>query len=204
MSTRRFSVSGALAAASLVLLAATPAFAHTEEGVAGGFVSGFTHPIFGLDHLVAMVAVGLWGAQLGRPAIWILPIAFPAIMAVGGFLGVVGVPLPMVEVGIAASAVVLGLSIAFVMRPSLTVAGLVVAAFAIFHGHAHGMELPDAANPLAYGVGFVLATGLLHLCGILIGLLIAWPVGAQAVRVCGAVIAALGFYYLAASAGLVA
>jgi urease accessory protein len=157
-----------------------------------------------LDHLVAMVAVGLWGAQLGRPAIWILPIAFPAVMAIGGFLGVVGMPLPLVEVGIAASAVVLGLSVAFVMTPSLTVAGLIVAAFAIFHGHAHGMELPDAANPLAYGVGFVLATGLLHLCGILVGLLIAWPAGARAVRVCGAAIAALGFYYLAASAGLVA
>jgi urease accessory protein len=204
MSNNRLTGSAALAAASLVLLAAGPAFAHTEEGVAGGFISGFTHPIFGLDHLVAMVAVGLWGAQLGRPAIWILPIAFPAVMAIGGFLGVVGMPLPLVEVGIAASAVVLGLSVAFVMTPSLTVAGLIVAAFAIFHGHAHGMELPDAANPLAYGVGFVLATGLLHLCGILVGLLIAWPAGARAVRVCGAAIAALGFYYLAASAGLVA
>jgi urease accessory protein len=90
------------------------------------------------------------------------------------------------------------------MKPSLTVAGLIVAAFAIFHGHAHGMELPDAANPLAYGVGFVLATGLLHLTGILIGLLVAFPAGARAVRACGAVIAAIGFYFLAASAGLVA
>jgi len=90
------------------------------------------------------------------------------------------------------------------MRPSLTIAGLIVAAFAVFHGHAHGMELPDAANPLAYGVGFVLATGLLHLTGIVIGLLVAYPAGARAVRVCGVVIAAIGFYFLAASAGLVA
>jgi urease accessory protein len=194
----------AAAAAVLVLLAAGPALAHTETGVAGGFISGFLHPIFGIDHLVAMVAVGLWGAQLGRPAIWVLPIAFPAVMAIGGLLGVIGVPLPMVEVGVAFSAIILGLSIAFVMRPSLTVAGLIVAAFAIFHGHAHGAELPTAANPLAYGVGFVLATGLLHLTGIVIGLLVAWPVGARAVRVCGAVIAAIGVYFLAASAGLVA
>jgi len=200
----RYTSSVAVAAAALVLLSAGPAFAHTENGVAGGFISGFMHPIFGIDHLVAMVAVGLWGAQLGRPAIWVLPIAFPAVMAVGGFLGVIGVPLPMVEVGVASSAIILGLSIAFVMTPSLTVAGLIVAAFAIFHGHAHGMELPDAANPLAYGVGFVLATGLLHLTGIVIGLLVAWPVGAQAVRVCGAAIAAVGIYFLAASAGLVA
>jgi len=194
----------AATAAALTLLAAGPAFAHTETGVAGGFTSGFLHPIFGLDHLVAMVAVGLWGAQLGRPAIYVLPIAFPAVMAFGGFLGVVGVPLPLVEVGVAASAIILGLSVAFVMKPSLTVAGLIVAAFAIFHGHAHGMELPDAANPLAYGVGFVLATGLLHLTGILIGLLVAFPAGARAVRACGAVFAAIGFYFLAASAGLVA
>jgi len=204
MSTNSRIIAAAAAAATLVLLAAGPAFAHTEEGVAGGFVSGFLHPVFGIDHLVAMVAVGLWGAQLGRPAIWVLPIAFPAVMAVGGFLGVVGVPLPMVEVGVASSAIVLGLSIAFVMRPSLTIAGLIVAAFAVFHGHAHGMELPDAANPLAYGVGFVLATGLLHLTGIVIGLLVAYPAGARAVRVCGVVIAAIGFYFLAASAGLVA
>lgn len=204
MSTNSRIIAAAAAAATLVLLAAGPAFAHTEEGVAGGFVSGFLHPVFGIDHLVAMVAVGLWGAQLGRPAIWVLPIAFPAVMAVGGFLGVVGMPLPMVEVGVATSAIVLGLSIAFVMRPSLTIAGLIVAAFAVFHGHAHGMELPDAANPLAYGVGFVLATGLLHLTGIVIGLLVAYPAGARAVRVCGAVIAAIGFYFLAASAGLVA
>src|SRR5262245_5687629 len=122
---------GALAMAALT---ANPAFAHTEVGVAGGFISGFTHPLFGPDHLVAMVAVGLWGAQLGNPAIWVLPIAFPAVMAIGGFLGVMGVELPMTEIFIAASAVVLGAMVAFAIRPPLAIAGLIVAAFAIFHG----------------------------------------------------------------------
>jgi urease accessory protein len=194
----------ALAVGVFSILTAPAALAHSQAGVAGGFTSGFAHPIFGFDHLVAMVAVGLWGAQLGRPAIWILPIAFPAVMAVGGLIGVAGYPLPLVEIGIAASSLVLGLAVAFAANVPLVVAGLVVAIFAIFHGHAHGVELPDAANPLAYGVGFVLATGLLHLCGIVIGLLVAWPIGAHAVRVCGGLIAAVGIYYLAASAGLVA
>lgn len=200
----RQSYTGAAAALALAAFTANPAFAHTEVGVAGGFISGFTHPLFGPDHLVAMVAVGLWGAQLGNPAIWVLPIAFPAVMAIGGFLGVMGVELPMTEIFIAASAVVLGAMVAFAIRPPLAIAGVIVAAFAIFHGHAHGLELPEAANPLAYGVGFVIATGLLHLCGIVIGLLIKWPAGAHIVRACGLLIAAVGCYYLAASAGLMA
>lgn len=201
--TYRFGFS-ALAAATIFILASNPAFAHAQSGVAGGFISGFTHPIFGYDHLVAMVAVGLWGAQLGMPAIWVLPVAFPVVMAVGGLLGVLGVPLPMVEVGIASSAIILGLMVALAARPPLAVASLIVAVFAVFHGHAHGMELPEAVNPLAYGVGFVSATGLLHLSGIVIGLLVAWPVGAQAVRLGGGLIAILGCYYLASWAGFVA
>jgi urease accessory protein len=204
MSRHSQSILSAAAAFALLALSSQSAFAHTETGVAGGFLSGFTHPIFGLDHLVAMVAVGLWGAQLGSPAIWVLPIAFPAVMAIGGLLGVMQVPLPAVEVFIAASAIILGIMVAFAARPPLVIAGLIVAAFAIFHGHAHGMELPEAANPLAYGVGFVLATGLLHLCGIVIGLLVAWPVGARAVQVCGALIALLGCYFLADWAGFIA
>ena len=200
----RHSQIAAGAAMALLAFATDPAFAHTETGVAGGFISGFSHPLFGPDHLVAMVAVGLWGAQLGNPAVWVLPIAFPAVMAIGGFLGVIGVPLPMTEIFIAASAIVLGIMVAFSVRPPLPVAGLLVAAFAIFHGHAHGAELPDAANPLAYGVGFVMATGLLHLCGIMIGLLIKWPAGAHLVRACGLAIALVGCYFLALSTGLVA
>lgn len=178
--------------------------AHTEVGTASGFLSGFLHPIFGPDHLVAMVAVGLWGAQLGRPAIWILPITFPAVMAFGALLGIAGVPMPGVEIGIAASALILGLMVTFAARPALWIAGLIVAAFAIWHGHAHGAEIPSAANPLAYGIGFVLSTGLLHLSGIVIGLLVRWPAGAVAVRASGSAIAALGVYFLGTNLGLLA
>ena len=106
----------------LLLFAVSNAWAHAEVGTASGFVSGFLHPIFGLDHLVAMVAVGLWGAQLGSPAIWLLPITFPIVMAFGGLLGVLGVPMPAVEVGIAASALILGAMVAFALRPALWVA----------------------------------------------------------------------------------
>lgn len=157
------------------------ALAHTGAGVAGGFQSGFTHPIFGFDHVVAMVAVGLWGAFLGQPAIWLLPVVFPLVMAFGGLAGVLGVPLPGVEVGIALSALALGAMVALALRPPLWIAAVLVGAFAIFHGHAHGTELPQAANPLAYGVGFVLATGLLHLSGVTLGVLSRWPAGLRAV-----------------------
>jgi urease accessory protein len=160
-------------------------------------VSGFTHPIFGFDHVVAMIAVGLWGAFLGQPAIWLLPVVFPVVMAFGGLAGVLGVPLPGVEMGIALSAVALGAMVALALRPPLWIAAVLVGAFAIFHGHAHGTELPEAANPLAYGVGFVIATGLLHLSGIALGLLSRWPAGLQAVRVGGGAIACVGLYFLA-------
>ena len=126
-----------------------PALAHTGES-GGGFISGFAHPIFGPDHVVAMVAVGLWGAFLGRPAIWLLPVVFPLVMALGGVLGILGVPMPGVETGIAMSAVVLGLMVAFAARPPLWVAAVLVGAFAIFHGYAHGAELPDGADAVAY------------------------------------------------------
>ena len=179
-----------------LVLAATPALAHTGVGVSGGFLSGFSHPIFGWDHVVAMVAVGLWGAFLGAPAIWLLPVIFPLVMAFGGALGVIGVPLPGVETGIAASAVVLGLMIALAVKPPLWVAGVIVAIFAVFHGHAHGTELPEAANPFAYAVGFVLATGLLHLIGIAFGLLVRWPAGSLAVRAGGGAISLVGLGFL--------
>ncbi|NJN45617.1 MAG: HupE/UreJ family protein [Candidatus Competibacteraceae bacterium] len=180
----------------LLMFVVTNAYAHAEVGVAGGLISGFLHPIFGLDHLVAMVAVGLWGAQLGRPAIWVLPITFPVVMAFGGLLGIMGMPLPLIEVGISVSALVLGLMVAMALRPPLWVAGLLVAFFAIWHGHAHGTELPAAANPLAYAIGFVISTGLLHLCGIVLGILVAWPMGTWVVRCAGAGIAAIGVYFI--------
>jgi urease accessory protein len=184
------------ALALVLILAAGPALAHTGEGITGGFLSGFTHPIFGWDHVVAMVAVGLWGAVLGPPALWLLPIVFPLVMAFGGALGVAGVPLPMVETGIALSGVILGLLVALVVRAPLWVAAVIVGLFAIFHGHAHGAELPEAANAYAYAVGFVIATGLLHLAGIALGLLMRVPNGVWAVRAAGVVIAAIGAAFL--------
>lgn len=183
--------------ASLFLLASSSAWAHTEEGIVGGFISGFLHPIYGPDHVVAMVAVGMWGAFLRQPAIWMLPVIFPLVMAFGGALSVLGLPLPFVEIGIAASAVVLGLMVVSAARPPLWVAGVLVAVFAIFHGHAHGAELPEASNPLSYAIGFVLATGLMHLVGIAFGMLTRTPRGTLVVRCAGAVISAAGCYFLA-------
>lgn len=179
-----------------VMMVAGGAQAHTGEGVAGGLASGFLHPLFGLDHLVAMVAVGLWGAVLGAPALWLLPVVFPVVMALGGALGVAGVPLPAVETGIALSGVILGLLVAFAVRAPLWIAAVIVGVFAVFHGHAHGTELPVAADPIAYAVGFVVATGLLHLAGIAIGLLWERPWGTWAVRGAGVCVAMVGVAFL--------
>jgi urease accessory protein len=182
-----------------VLAFAQPALAHEQAGVAGGLASGLLHPLTGIDHMIAMVAVGIWGAQLGAPAIWLLPITFPLVMAFGGVVGVLRVRLPMPEVAIALSVLVLGAAVAARVRVPFVAAAFVVAVFAIFHGHAHGIELPGAANPLAYGAGFVVATGLLHLCGIAIGALSRWPAGGRLIQGLGAAIAALGGYFLAFS-----
>jgi urease accessory protein len=169
---------------------------HPLAGGAAGFLAGLQHPVSGLDHVVAMVAVGLWGAQLGAPAIWLLPVAFPMAMAVGGFLGLVGVPLPGVELGIAASALALGTMVAFEIRPPLRIAAGMVGVFAVFHGHAHGTELPAGANGLLYSAGFVMATGLLHAAGIGIGLIHRWRAGRAALRVAGGAIAVAGVAFL--------
>lgn len=171
--------------------------AHSDAaGVTGGFISGLTHPLFGWDHVTAMVAVGLWGVFLGRPAIWILPIVFPLVMAFGGVLGLAGVPIPAIEAGIATSSIVLGLLIALAVKAPLWVAGIIVGAFAIFHGHAHGTELPNAANALAYSAGFVISTGLLHLAGIAFGELARFSWGHYVVRTGGAAIALAGVGFL--------
>jgi urease accessory protein len=180
----------------LVTVATVPAFAHEGEGLAGGFMSGLTHPIYGLDHVVAMVAVGLWGAVLGAPALWILPLVFPLVMALGGAMGVLGIPLPAVEIGIAASGLVLGMMVAFWVKAPIWVAAILVGIFAVFHGHAHGTELPEAANPIAYAVGFVIATGALHIAGIAFGTLNGVKGGSWAVRGAGAVIALAGAAFL--------
>lgn len=183
-------------ALAVLLLAADPAAAHLLNGEATGFLSGLHHPVSGWDHILAMVAVGLWGAQLGAPAVWVLPIAFPMVMAFGGLLGLLGAPLPGVEIGIALSALVLGAMVLFEVRPPLWVAGALVAVFAVFHGHAHGVELPAGADGLVYSAGFVLATGLLHATGVAIGLVHRWPAGRMALRGAGAGIAAAGPVFL--------
>src|SRR5215510_14653152 len=187
---------GVVLIAALVL-ASRPASAHIVDGSAtDGFIGGFAHPLFGLDHVVAMVAVGLWGAFLGPPAIWLLPITFPMVMALGGAIAILGVPVPAVEIGIAASAIVVGGMIALAARPPLVVAALIVGAFAIFHGHAHGAELPPGTDAVAFSVGFVMATGLLHLTGIAFGLLTRWPAGRIGVRAAGLGIALVGAVFL--------
>ena len=186
----------AVLAVALVLCAG-PVLAHEGAAAGGGFASGFTHPIFGWDHVAAMVAVGLWGAFLGRPAIFMLPVAFPVVMALGGALAIAGVHVPAVEIGIAVSALVIGSLVALAVRPPLVVAAAIVAVFALFHGHAHGTEMPSMASPIAYAAGFVIATGLLHLAGIGFGLLARWPTGALAVRTGGAAIAVAGAAFLA-------
>ncbi|TXS95547.1 HupE/UreJ family protein [Parahaliea maris] len=183
--------------AGALLLLASGASAHAPTDIAGGFSSGFLHPLMGWDHVAAMVAVGLWGAFLGRPAIWVLPVVFPMVMALGGALGVAGIHLPGVEIGIAGSALVLGLMVLLAARPPLAIAAVMVGIFAIFHGHAHGTELPHSASPLAYSVGFVLSTGLLHLAGIAFGMLTSLRLGKPLVRAGGAVIACAGALFLA-------
>jgi urease accessory protein len=183
-------------AAACLLLIPLTAMAHVEGGAAGGFLSGLGHPVSGLDHVLAMVAVGVWGAQLGRPAIWLLPVVFPLLMALGGFAGLMGWNLPGIEVGIAVSAVVLGALILGQVRLPLALAVLIVAFFAVFHGHAHGTEMGSDANAMLYSIGFVIATGLLHAAGIALGLIHRWDTGRVILRAAGSVVLAGGLFFL--------
>ena len=186
----------ALSILTVAILCAQPAFAHPQKGAAVGFVTGFLHPISGLDHVLAMVAVGLWGAQLGAPAIWLLPVAFPMVMAFGGMLGLLGVSIPGVEYGIAASAILLGAAVMFEFRPPLGLAAALVGFFAICHGHAHGTELPPNQSALLYSMGFVVATGCLHAVGIGIGTVYGWTWGQKLVRAAGAAITTGGLFFM--------
>lgn len=185
-----------LALLALWLISTEVAQAHLTSGESGGFAAGFEHPWSGWDHIIAMIAVGLWGAQLGAPALWLLPVAFPLVMAVGGFLGLIGVHLPGVEIGIALSAVALGAAVGLEVRPPLWIAAVLVGAFGLFHGHAHGAELPPGGDALLYSIGFVVATGTLHAVGIGLGLVHRWRGGRLALRVAGALIATMGGMFL--------
>lgn len=186
----------ALAVLLTFVLLAAPALAHEQQGQAAGFLAGLRHPVSGLDHVLAMVAVGLWGAQLGAPAIWLLPITFPLIMAMGAMLGFLGAPVPGIEVGIAASGILLGAMVMFEVRPPIIVAALLVGFFAIFHGHAHGTELPPGRSALLYSMGFVIMTGCLHAAGIGIGTIHRWTWGRRLLRAAGAIVAAGGVFFM--------
>ncbi len=190
------SKSAPLAIWILMLFWPLAAWAHVESGQAGGFASGLLHPVSGLDHVLAMVAVGMWGAQLGQPAMWLLPVAFPMMMALGGMLGLIGVPVPGIEIGIAVSGIVLGALILGQMKMPTPVALGIVAFFAIFHGHAHGTELAAGQNAILYSLGFVIATGTLHAAGITLGLIHRWNAGRVALRCAGSLVLAGGLFFL--------
>jgi urease accessory protein len=172
----------------------SPAWAHIGVGLFGqsDFAAGFLHPLMGLDHELAMLGVGIWAVQLGKRAIWLVPLSFVAVMIVGAVFGIMGAPLPMVEVGIGGSVLVIGALIALGTRMPVALAMAMVGAFAFFHGHAHGTELPGFAHPVAYGAGFVLATSLLHAAGIAIAWLVRRHAARLPFRVAGAAMAAVG------------
>lgn len=185
----------AFAAAAILAASSTIASAHVGVGDTGGFAHGFMHPIGGIDHILAMVMVGLFAAQLGGRAMWLVPAAFVGVMAIGGVVGFSGLPLPFVELGIGLSIVVLGAAVAFGMKPVVAAAMGLVGFFAVFHGFAHGAEMPDSVAGLSYGAGFVVATALLHAAGLGIGLLAAssaGPRGETMVRAAGALTAVAG------------
>ncbi|TDW33475.1 urease accessory protein [Rhizobium azibense] len=145
------------------------AYAHPVAGEAAGFAHGFTHPISGIDHVLAMIMVGVFAYQLGGRATWLVPATFVLVMALGGALGVAGIDIPFVEAGIALSVVLLGAVVAFNVKAPAAIAMAVVGLFATFHGHAHGAEMPESAAGAAYGGGFLIATALLHAVGLGLG-----------------------------------
>jgi urease accessory protein len=178
---------------ALVLAGLTPSIAEAHPGLhAHGFADGFAHPFTGLDHLCAMVAVGYWAASLGGSARWIAPAAFVCLMAMGALLGLNAVALPAVEYGIAASVVALGLLVAFDVRMPVAAAAALVGGFALFHGYAHGSEMPAASNALYYGGGFLLATVMLHAIGLTLGSL---RMNRVFGRLAGGAIALTGCYF---------
>lgn len=190
-----------IAALAAFVLLPTVALAHPGHGDAG-FAHGFAHPLGGLDHVLAMVAVGLYAALLGRRALWLVPASFLVMMAAGGTLGIAGIALPYTEAAIALSIIVLGLALALRIRMSTLAAMFLAGAFALFHGHAHGSEMPQAASGYAFAAGFVLATALLHGAGIALGLAAAKLAdrgGWRAAQVAGGAMALAGVALLTAA-----
>jgi urease accessory protein len=181
---------------ALLLVALVPslAYAHPAYGPGGGLLSGLAHPATGLDHVLAMVAVGLWAAQRGGRAIWLVPLAFVTVMAVGGLLGMAAISVPFAEQGIVASVLVLGVLIAAAVRLPLVASMILVGLFALVHGHSHGVEMPETAAGFAYSIGFVLATAWLHSIGIGLGMLARRFGTERFVRYAGGAIALCGVY----------
>lgn len=171
-----------LAAVFMLLLIPGTASAHVGIGDTNGFVHGFLHPLGGIDHVLTMVAVGVFAAHLGGRACWLVPLAFVSVMALSGLAGMAGIRLPYVEIGIAMSVVVLGLVIAFRLSLPTLGAMALVGFFAIFHGHAHGAEMPESVSGFVYGLGFVCATALLHAVGIALGIAVGYAGKAYSVR----------------------
>ncbi|HXG78222.1 MAG TPA: HupE/UreJ family protein [Methyloceanibacter sp.] len=180
-------------------MASSAALSHTGIGSTGGFVHGFAHPLSGLDHQLAMILVGVFAYRLGGRALWLVPLTFVVIMALGGALGVSGLSLPFVEIAIALSVVVLGAVIALGVRAPIALAMALVGLFAVFHGHAHGSEMPLDASGVEYGLGFMFATALLHAFGIALGFLLglsAERLGANTYRIAGALASIAGLAML--------
>lgn len=189
-----------LSVAAVAVLVPTLAFAHTGVGETHGLVHGFMHPVSGVDHILAMLMVGVLAWQMGGRALWLLPATFVAVMALGGALGAAGIAVPFVETGIALSVVVLGVMVAVGLRAPVAAAMGIVGLFAVFHGYAHGTEMPETAGGLAYAAGFMLATALLHAAGLCVGMLIGRISdrhGPLMVRSAGGLAAVAGFGLLA-------
>ena len=189
------SIAGSLTAAALMTAIASPAMAHVGDHAHSTFFTGFLHPLGGLDHLAAMIAVGLWAAIVGGQRIWIWPTAFVGAMVIGGILGHSGIDLPMVEPAIAASVIVLGVAILAVSKAPTAAGVALIAVFGAFHGHAHGAEAPEGSW-LGYAAGFVIATVMLHGIGLGAGQFLQTGAALKAARVIGGATAALGLVLL--------
>lgn len=185
-----------ISALFVVILLPGLAEAHTFKGETG-FVSGIFHPVMGFDHLLAMLSVGIISAQIGGRAIWTVPLTFVTVMALGGFLGMQNIAIPGVEYGIAFSVLILGLAVARGRRINPFIAHIGVAFFAVFHGHAHGAEMPDMADPFIFSLGFLLGTAAIHIAGVGVGL-VSRKIrnGAETLRYVGAGIAGIGVYII--------